>query len=191
MTSTFHSFPLCLTFQTTSSSIEITADHIYVVISRVLCISWKNPTEGSIFLPKTAVYTQKYRQLDFSDIINHALMEVLRMFSRGEDPLKDVTVDMSSSDREDSPNSQASPLLSPVAALPSYQLPVVPLPVGNKSSQPKSFTYLLDCYSRVTIEERNHPKVRIRISGTHRCLEKIGEIHFLFSGPVFHRSPTY
>lgn len=150
--------------QTTSSSIEITADHIYIVISRVLCISWKNPyiTEGSVFLSQTAAYTQKYRQLDFSDIINHALIEVLHMFSRGEDPFKDVTVDMSS-DREDSPNSQASPLLSPVVALPSYQLPTIPLPIGNKSSQPKSFTYLLDCYSRVAREERNHPKVCIHI----------------------------
>lgn len=80
------------------------------------------------------------------------------MFSKGEDPLKDITVDMSS-DRQDSPNNQASPLLSPVVALPSYQLPTMPLPIGSKSSQPKSLTYLLDCYSRVAIEERNHPKV--------------------------------
>lgn len=159
-------------FQTTSSSIEITADHIYVVISRVLCISWKNPTEGSIFLPQTAAYTQKYRQLDFSDIINYALMEVLRMFSREENPLKNVTVDMSS-DREDSPNSQASPLLSPVVTLPSYQLPTIPLPIGNKSSQPKSFTYLLDCYSRVAIEERNHPKVCTHIGDKQKFTDVI------------------
>ncbi|XP_029674814.1 ubiquitin conjugation factor E4 B-like isoform X2 [Formica exsecta] len=143
--------------RTTSSSIEVTTDHIHVVISRVLCISWKSPIEGSIFLPQTAAYTQTQRQLDFSDIINQALMEVLCIFSRGENPLKDITVDMSS-DREDSPNSQASPLLSPVVALPSYQLPTIPLPIGDKSSQPKSLTYLLDCYSRIAIEERNHPK---------------------------------
>lgn len=84
------------------------------------------------------------------------------MFWRGEDPLKDITVDMSS-DREDSPNSQASPLLSPVVTLPSYQLPAIPLPIGNKSLQPKSLTYLLECYSRVAIEERNHPKVTVDV----------------------------
>jgi len=138
-------------------------DHIHAVISRVLCISWKNSVEGSIYLPQTAMYTQKQGQLDFSDVINQALMEVLCMFSRGKDPLKDITMDMSS-DREDSPNSQASPLLSPVVTLPSYQLPAIPLPIGNKLSQPKSLTYLLECYSRVAIEERNHPKVRMHTS---------------------------
>jgi len=115
--------------------------------------------EGTVFLPQTAAYSLKQRQLDFSEIINQALMEVLCMFSKAEDPLKDITVDMSS-DRQDSPNNQASPLLSPVV-FPSYQLPTMPLPIGSKSSQPKSLTYLLDCYSRIAIEERNHPKVRI------------------------------
>lgn len=113
--------------------------------------------EGSIFLPHTAEYMQ--RQPDAADAINHALIEVLHMFTLGEDPLKDIAVDMSS-DREDSPNSQASPsLLSPVVALPSYELPTIPLPIGTKSSQPKSLIYLLDCYSRIATEERNHPKV--------------------------------
>lgn len=93
------------------------------------------------------------------------------MFSRGEDPLKDIAVDVSS-DREDSPNSQASPsLLSPVVALPSYELPTIPLPIGTKSSQPKSLIYLLDCYSRIATEERNHPKVCI-------CLESENRFYF-------------
>ncbi|XP_018354562.1 PREDICTED: ubiquitin conjugation factor E4 B [Trachymyrmex septentrionalis] len=143
--------------RTTSSSIEVTTDHIHVVISRVLRISWKSSVEGTIFLPQTAAYTLKQKQLDFNEIINQALMEILCMFSKREDLLTDITVDMSS-DRQDSPNNQASPLLSPVMALPSYQLPTMPLPIGSKSSQPKSLTYLLNCYSRIAIEERNHPK---------------------------------
>jgi len=146
-------------FQTASSSIEVTTDNIHVVISRVLRISWKNPVEGSIFLPQTAVYMLK-RQLDFSEIINQALMEVLCMFSKDEDPLKDIMIDMSS-DRQDSPNNQTSPLLSPVTVLPSYQLPTMPVPTCSKASLPKSLIYLLDCYSRVAVEERNHPKVYI------------------------------
>ncbi|KAM0736292.1 Ubiquitin conjugation factor E4 B [Formica fusca] len=80
-------------------------------------------------------------------------MEVLCMFWRGEDPLKDITVNMSSG-HEDSPNSQASPLLSPVVAPSSYQLPTI----GDSSLQSKSLTYLLDCYSRIAIEEINHGK---------------------------------
>ncbi|KAM0732007.1 Ubiquitin conjugation factor E4 B [Formica fusca] len=90
------------------------------IISRVLCVSWKSPVEGSIFLPQiSAAYIQRDRSINYSIIIHQALKEILCMFSRGEDPL--------------------------------------PIPLlGNSSLEPKSFTYLLDCYSRIVIEERNH-----------------------------------
>ncbi|XP_046824698.1 ubiquitin conjugation factor E4 B [Vespa velutina] len=143
--------------RTTSSSTEVTTDQIHIVISRVLCVSWKESLEGTILLPEMAAYALIHKLTDVTDIINQAIMEVLYMFSRGEDPLKEITSEMSS-DREDSPNSQASPLLSPVMTVPSYQLPTLPLPAGSKSLQPKSLIYLLDSYSRVAIEERNHPK---------------------------------
>ncbi|XP_070161316.1 ubiquitin conjugation factor E4 B-like isoform X2 [Polyergus mexicanus] len=123
-----------------------------IIISRVLCVSWKSPIKGSIFLPQMAAYMQTQRQLDFSDIIHQALKEVLCMFSRGEDPLIDM-----SSGCEDSSNSQASPSLSFVGASSSCQLPMIQIP-GDNSSEPKSFTYLLDCYSRIAIEEKNHGK---------------------------------
>ncbi|XP_029675459.1 LOW QUALITY PROTEIN: ubiquitin conjugation factor E4 B-like [Formica exsecta] len=74
------------------------------------------------------------------------------MFSRGEDPLIDV-----SSGREDNPNSQASLLLISVRYPVSRQFWTTPL-LGDSSLEPKSFTYLLDCYSRIAIEERNHEK---------------------------------
>ncbi|CAK9828567.1 Ubiquitin conjugation factor E4 B [Anthophora retusa] len=136
--------------RTTSSSTEVTTEQIHAVISRVLCISWKEPTEGCIFLPQTAAYALTAKLVDAVEIINQALMEVLCMFVRDEDPLKEINVD-TSSDREDSPNSQASPLLSPVATFCRCE-------ICCKSTQPKSLTYLLDCYSRVAVEERNHPK---------------------------------
>lgn len=123
-----------------------------------MCVSWKESLEGTILLPEMAAYALIHKLTDVTDIINQAIMEVLYMFSRGEDPLKEITSEMSS-DREDSPNSQASPLLSPVMTVPSYQLSTLPLPAGSKSLQPKSLIYLLDSYSRVAIEERNHPKV--------------------------------
>lgn len=143
--------------RTTSSSTEVTVEQIHAVVSRVLCVSWKESTEGSIFLPQTAANVLEHKYVDVTDIASQALMEVLYMFSRGEDPLKEIAADMSS-DREDSPNSQASPSLSPVVTLPSCPVPTLPLSSSTKSLQPKSLIYLLDCYSRVAVEERNHPK---------------------------------
>lgn len=134
-------------------------DQIHNVVSRVLCVSWKESTEGAIFLPQTAANSLEHELVDVTDIANQALMEVLCMFSRGEDPLREITSD-APSDREDSPHSQASPLLSPVVTLPSCPVPTLPLPAAGKSQQPKSLVYLLDCYSRVAVEERNHPKVK-------------------------------
>ncbi|KZC14831.1 Ubiquitin conjugation factor E4 B [Dufourea novaeangliae] len=136
--------------RTTSSSTEGTIEQIHSVVSRVLCISWKEPAEGTIFLPQTAAQASMQKLVDAAEIINQALMEVLCMFTRGEDPLKEITTE-TSSDKEDSPNSQTSPLLSPVATLCRCD-------ICYKSSQPKSLIYLLDCYSRVAVEERNHPK---------------------------------
>ncbi|XP_046429762.1 ubiquitin conjugation factor E4 B [Neodiprion fabricii] len=143
--------------RTTSSSTEVTVDQIHTVVSRVLCVSWKESTEGAIFLPQTAANALEHELSDVTDIANQALMEVLCMFSRGEDPLKEITSD-ASSDREGSPSSQASPLLSPVVTLPSCPVPTLPLPTAGKSQQPKSLIYLFECYSRVAVEERNHPK---------------------------------
>lgn len=115
--------------------------------------------EGSIYLPRIAEYLQK--QPDVVDLINHALIEVLHLFSRGEDLLKDIVIDKLS-DCEDSPNSQESPsLLSPIVVPPSFELPTIPLPIGTKLTQPKSLLYLLDCYLRIATEEKNHPKVHI------------------------------
>ncbi|XP_066601539.1 ubiquitin conjugation factor E4 B [Prorops nasuta] len=141
--------------RTTSTSIEVVTEQIHAVISRVLCISWKESTERAIFLPQTSNILS-HNTTDVTNIVNQSLMEILYMFSKGEDPLKNITVG-TPSDREDSPNSQPSPLISPVT-LPSFPLSSLPLPVGSKPSQPKSLLYLLDCYSRVAVEERNHPK---------------------------------
>lgn len=115
-------------------------------------------------MPQTSSISETYKLEDYSDIVSQSLMEVLYMFSRGEDPMREIAV-TPPSDREDSPNSQASPMLSPVAAaaLPPYPASTLPLPSGSKIAQPKSFLYLLDCYTRVAIEERNHPKVEARI----------------------------
>ncbi|XP_015113341.1 ubiquitin conjugation factor E4 B [Diachasma alloeum] len=151
--------------RTTSSSIEVSPDQIHTVISRVLCVSWRDSTGPRIFLPQfsSTLSSDDQKPLDPTEIISQSLMEVLQMFTRDEDPLKGVSME-TASDREDSPNSQASPLTSPVDPLPSYSLASLPLPPGEKgeklekSPQLKSLLYLLDCYTRVSVEERNQPK---------------------------------
>ncbi|XP_017878482.1 ubiquitin conjugation factor E4 B [Ceratina calcarata] len=136
--------------RTTSSSTEVTTEQIHAVITRVLRISWKEPMEGCIFLPQTSAYASSTKLVDYTEIINQGLMEVLCMFIRDEDPLKDIVME-TSSDREDSPNSQTSSLQSPFTTFCRCDM-------CCKSSQPKSLTYLLDCYSKIATEERNHPK---------------------------------
>ncbi|XP_012285979.1 ubiquitin conjugation factor E4 B [Orussus abietinus] len=141
--------------RTTSSSIEVTVDQIHTVISRVLCVSWKEPAEGSIYLPETAAVVEVQKVTEVTEIVSQALMEVLYMFTRGADPLEEIFVDPPS-DGEDSPVNQASPLLGIVVA--PRSVPTLSMPSGTKSLQPRSLVYLLDCYSRIAVEERNHPK---------------------------------
>ncbi|XP_034945689.1 ubiquitin conjugation factor E4 B [Chelonus insularis] len=143
--------------RTTSSSIDVTIEQIHSVISRVLCITWKKSSDKLIFLSDMASNESQNRVMNYTDIVNEGLMEVLQMFTRGEDPLKEINMDMLS-DGEDSPNSQTSPLVSPAVALSSCPLPTLPLLSNEQKTQPKSLFYLLDCYTRVSIEERNNPK---------------------------------
>jgi ubiquitin conjugation factor E4 B len=116
-------------------------------------------TEGTIYLPETAKIIAENNNNNLADISNQAIMEVLFKFASGEDPLKDIAVDVSL-DCQDSPNDQASPMLSPVTTHP-INSSANQLNASNEdqSTQSKSLAYLLDSYSRVAVEERNHPKV--------------------------------
>ncbi|KAK0083631.1 hypothetical protein PV325_008472 [Microctonus aethiopoides] len=153
--------------RTTSSSTEVTIDQIQAVISRVLSISWKEAIEKTIFLPEMSENErQEKNTVDYIDIVNRGLMEVLYIFTRGEDPLNGITSDMSS-DGEDSPESKTSCLETSSSAnhpatssssSSAYPLPTLTLTSAKKNSQPKSLFYLLDCYTKAAVEERNHPK---------------------------------
>lgn len=101
-----------------------------------------------------------YNSNDIADLSSQAIMEVLFKFAAGEDPLKDIAVDVSL-DCQDSPNSQTSPILSPVTNCPTSHPTNQSNTATNEdqSTLPKSLIYLLDSYSRVAVEERNHPKV--------------------------------
>ncbi|OXU26331.1 hypothetical protein TSAR_003121 [Trichomalopsis sarcophagae] len=164
---------------TSSSTADVTLEQVYAVISRVLQVSWRKSTEGTIYLPETAEIISTYNCLDLQDLSSQAIMEVLFKIANGEDPLKDIAVDMSL-ECQDSPTSQAcSPMLSPVqtntptpiatattaatttttTSVPTNPSSSTSAPSPNESmTQCKSLIYLLDCYARIAIEERNHPK---------------------------------
>ncbi|KAJ1522043.1 hypothetical protein ONE63_002360 [Megalurothrips usitatus] len=135
--------------RTVSSSAEVTEDVVLSTISRVMCISWTERTEDTLFLPHTAEAMRVARQEDpampvnVQDLISQALMEILDQFSNGENPVVYHRPD------------------SPVVPPPSFPKAVSREPtqlhlVQNKASN--GLHYLLDCYARVGVEERNQPK---------------------------------
>lgn len=87
--------------------------------------------------------------------MSQALMEVLQMFARGEEPLKNIQMDVTISCEEPS---EPSPLVSPALSLQSFATPG-PSSSKKQISTPASVRYLMDCYSRTVLEERNNPKV--------------------------------
>ncbi|XP_014216828.1 ubiquitin conjugation factor E4 B [Copidosoma floridanum] len=144
---------------TSSSSSEVTVEQVHAIVSRVLAVSWKMSTEGTIYLPDTAKNADSFNSTEIADLTSQAIMEVLFKFSSGEDPLKDIAVDVSL-DCKDNPSNLSTPMQSPVTTLPvdpstSSQPDVTP---SDQSPEPKSIVYLLDCYARVAAEEKNHPK---------------------------------
>lgn len=52
------------TFQTVSSSAEVTEDVVLSTISRVLSVSWTDRSEATVFLPHTAEAMKEARQED-------------------------------------------------------------------------------------------------------------------------------
>ncbi|XP_026280818.1 ubiquitin conjugation factor E4 B isoform X1 [Frankliniella occidentalis] len=135
--------------RTVSSSAEVTEDIVLSTISRVLCVSWTDRTEATVFLPHTADAIKEARQEDpampvnVQDLISQVLMEVLDQFTTGENPL--------TYDRPESPVPMSSKEQPAERKEPSA-LHIVQTKASN------GLNYLLDCYARVAVEERNQPK---------------------------------
>jgi ubiquitin conjugation factor E4 B len=112
-------------------------------------------------------------------------MEVLSQLGRGENPLQDLApcaaCNQMTPDNVDSPGVSSSspaplsPLLSPVATLPHHPMTVVPLASDPQQDiHTRSLMYLMDCYARVAVEERNHPKVINYMTVFPSCLMSVG-----------------
>ncbi|KAK3929272.1 Ubiquitin conjugation factor E4 B [Frankliniella fusca] len=135
--------------RTVSSSAEVTEDIVLSTISRVLCVSWTDRSEATVFLPHTADVLKEARQEDpampvnVQDLVSQALMEVLDQFANGENPL--------TYDRPESPVPMSSKEQPPETKEQS------PLHIVQKKAS-NGLNYLLDCYARVAVEERNQPK---------------------------------
>ncbi|XP_034248933.1 ubiquitin conjugation factor E4 B [Thrips palmi] len=145
--------------RTVSSSAEVTEDVVLSTISRVLCVSWTDRSEATVFLPHTAEAIKEARQEDpampvnVQDLVSQALMEVLDQFASGENPL---TYHSSESPAPSSSTStSASASTSKEQSTESKELSALHL-VQAKASN--GLNYLFDCYARVAVEERNQPK---------------------------------
>uniref|UniRef100_A0A023F2Z1 Ubiquitin conjugation factor E4 B n=2 Tax=Triatoma infestans TaxID=30076 RepID=A0A023F2Z1_TRIIF len=133
--------------RTISTGSEVPEEFLQGVIARVLCVSWTEQSESTIYLPQTAAVITE-RQLeglntDLQDLISQCLMEVTCQIASGENPLPSPMLCSSPSDEGPS-NVEMQPAPPPT-----------PQPPSHAST---TLTYLTECYARVAVEERNHPK---------------------------------
>lgn len=139
----------------TSSINEATTEQVMSTVGRVLCVSWDKQLEDAIYLSGNNVLPNaESQEPDYPDLISQSLMEVLSQFANGENPLQGLSVS-SSGILDDSPSSPGAPH-TPI------NLPPLPQSSSNQEAsfkQTDGLWYLMSCYSRVAVEERNHPKV--------------------------------
>lgn len=139
-----------------SNSNEASLEQVTLAVGRVLCVSWNEQTEDAIYLSRNAVATNEdVQEPDYPDLVSQSLMDVLCQFANGDNPLQGLSVSTSGAP-DDSPSSPGAPH-NPV------NLPPLPQCSNSQESAPKQtdgLCYLMSCYSRVAVEERNHPKVK-------------------------------
>uniref|UniRef100_T1ISF9 Ubiquitin conjugation factor E4 B n=1 Tax=Strigamia maritima TaxID=126957 RepID=T1ISF9_STRMM len=158
------------------SNNDMSEEHFYGMLSRIFLITWnKETTTDLIYLPETAEVFQKQTEdtppyCGYKDLISQIVVEVLIMLAKSQENIfqnvlrkgQDLGVcgspipSLSASPSSINPSPLASPITG-VSALPAF-------PQGLQQFQledcPESrmLTYLMECYSRVSIEERNAPK---------------------------------
>ncbi|XP_002737351.1 ubiquitin conjugation factor E4 B [Saccoglossus kowalevskii] len=145
---------------------EVTEDQLVTTVCRIFRTSWKEKGRDLIFLPQLSQEFQQDPQqvyIDLKDLINQILIEVLTNHCRGENRLPSLTADGLQPRLSTSNNKGYSP--SP----PSFSLSV-PSPsstAGDSGSErfniedckeTEMLNYLMECFDRVSMEERNTPK---------------------------------
>lgn len=105
---------------------EMTEEALRVTVQRILCVSWTEKAEDTIFLADTANAVAEKEAagitVDMQDLISQCIMEVICRIAGGDNPL-----------------------IAAASTVP-------------KTAADIAITYLTDSYSRVAVEERNHPK---------------------------------
>ncbi|XP_044253730.1 ubiquitin conjugation factor E4 B [Tribolium madens] len=143
--------------QRTSSSVtEITEEQVLATVLRILHSTLEQPSESCIYLPQTGIDIKTHPQTSIRDIISNAVMEIVVQISQGNNPFKDLvqindTADTSSINSL-SPSPSPSHTSCPIPTLPIKRVEVSETPLNL------ALNYLMDCYNRVSVEERNHPK---------------------------------
>lgn len=146
--------------RTVSSSSEITEEHLHATISRVLHCSFKEPSDRYVYLPQIAEAFKLTPSTSLQDIVSQCFMEILFELANGSNPFNGLLGENNDTSSLNSfsvsPTQNLSPSPSPVNTCPVPLLPLKGMEANNP--QDVALNYLLECYSRVAMEERNHPK---------------------------------
>ncbi|XP_013772323.1 ubiquitin conjugation factor E4 B-like isoform X1 [Limulus polyphemus] len=144
-----------------SISCDLTEEQVHSTVSRILRVSWKEDIPDTVYLP--AVMEQD-EETAYQDLIQQLLMEALQLFIAQDENLIPVLQDMKCSsphlNGENRHSSMSrSPLQSPSATpTPTVHLENLALTKVEDCVESFMLNYLMDCYSRVGIEERGAPK---------------------------------
>ncbi|KAK6628131.1 hypothetical protein RUM44_010614 [Polyplax serrata] len=134
-----------------SGSNERTVEQVLATISKILYVSWDERTKGTILLPSNNVLKNSTNQEpDYPDLISQSIMEVLWQFASGENPLQGLL--LNTTDTHDTSPSSPDVPHAPV------NLPPTSHNQENLQKPSDGLYYLMTCYARVAMEERNHPK---------------------------------
>lgn len=147
---------------------------------RILFSSFKEPSNTLVYLPETSE-SFKAGLMSTTELINQSIIEVLFQISSGLNPLKNLSQNSECDSLNNfsvSPTHTLSPSPSPVGC----PVPLLPFKTNDTAKTPESIAveYLMDCYSRVATEERNHPK-RSSIPPLSDVLSDLREqlVHFM------------
>ncbi|CAH0564355.1 unnamed protein product [Brassicogethes aeneus] len=146
--------------RTTSSSTEMTEEQLQAAVARILHSTFKDSASTSrLYLPETARSLRENPSITLKELTSTAIMEVLAQIALGGDPFKNLKPQ----DPEVSSSFSASPTFnspspSPVGACPIPLLTMKPTESKLENSGELALNFLMDCYNRVSLEERNHPK---------------------------------